>query len=136
MTIPGAVERPSSRWRWIALGAVILVTAVLRVWVILHHPEPDGDAQGHLGIATALLSDPLNVAVHWVWPPGYHYFLAALLAVGVTAQGVRLLNCALAALLPSSCWSLRRAHDRAVREQPRAPRPLPGRACSAPRCPS
>ena len=68
-------------------------------------PTPDGDAKGHLGIAAALLSDPLNVAAHWVWPPGYHYFLAALLAAGVTAQGVRLLDCALAALLPVLLWS-------------------------------
>ena len=102
--LPGAVERPSPRWRWLTLGAVILLTAVLRVWVIRHYPEPDGDAKGHLGIAAGLLSDPLNVAVHWVWPPGYHYFLAALLAPGVTAQGVRLLNCALAAILPVLVW--------------------------------
>ena len=102
--LPRAAGRSSSRWRWLLLGAVILLTTVLRVWVIRHYPEPDGDAKGHLGIATALLSDPLNVAVHWVWPPGYHYFLAALLAGGVTAQGVRLLDCSLAALLPFLVW--------------------------------
>ena len=102
--LPGTIERSATRWRWLALGAVILVTTVLRVWVIRHFPEPDADAKGHLGIARALLSDPLNVAVHWLWPPGYHYFLAALLAAGVTENGVRLLDCAMAALLPVLLW--------------------------------
>ena len=102
--LPGSIERSSSRWRWLALGAVILATTALRVWVIRHYPEPDADARGHLGIARALLHDPLNIAVHWLWPPGYHYFLAGLFAAGVTAEGVRFLDCALAALLPVLVW--------------------------------
>jgi hypothetical protein len=80
--------------------AVSLVLASGRVWIIRHYPEPDSDAQGHLGIASSLIAHPWSVSAHWVWPPGYHYLLAGLLALGVTAQGVRLLNCALAALLP------------------------------------
>src|SRR5262249_32913548 len=47
---------------------------------------------------------PLNVSVHWVWPPGYHYFLAALLSLGFTAEGIRFLDCGLAALLPLLVW--------------------------------
>jgi hypothetical protein len=39
-----------------------------------------------------------------VWPPGYHYFLAALLACGVTADGVRVLNCVFAAAIPFLLW--------------------------------
>lgn len=103
--LAGACERLASHWRALALGAVILLTTGLRVWVIRHCPEPDTDVAGHLGMAAALLKDPLRVAVHWVYPPGYHYFLAGLLLLGVTAQGVRLLNCALAALLPILVWS-------------------------------
>ena len=138
--LPGTIERqatlPAARWRWLALGAVILVTTVLRVWVIRHFPEPDADAKGHLGIAQALLSDPLNVRVHWLWPPGFHYFLAALFAAGVTAQGVRLLDCAMAALLPVLLWRYGERTTRAVRQQlPRASRPSSPRWCSAPRCP-
>jgi hypothetical protein len=98
------LDQSSARWRWIVIHLVILLTMVARVWIIRHFPEPDGDAKGHLGIASALIAHPLNVALHWVWPPGYHYFLAALLAVGVTAQGVRLLNCTLAAILPILVW--------------------------------
>jgi hypothetical protein len=102
--LPESIGGRASGWRWLVLAAVILVTTVARVWVIRHYPEPDGDAKGHLGIATALLSDPLNVSLHWVWPPGYHFYLAGLLAVGFTAEGIRLLDCGLAALLPVLVW--------------------------------
>ncbi len=98
------LERSSSRRHGLTLGALVLLFAALRVWAILHYPEPDTDVPGHLGIAAALLEHPLRVDVHWVYPPGYHYFLAGLLALGVTAQGVRLLNCALTALLPLLVW--------------------------------
>jgi len=91
-------------WQLTLLGAVVLAMAVGRAWVISHYAEPDGDAKGHLGIAAALLKDPFRVGVHWVWPPGYHYFLAGLLGLGVTAQGVRFLNCILAAVLPILVW--------------------------------
>ena len=102
--LPNSVDRKSSYWPLLVLGAVNLLATAARIWVIDHCPEPDTDAKGHLGIAAALLSHPLNVAVHWVWPPGYHYLLAGLLALGVTAHGVRLLNCALAATLPIFVW--------------------------------
>jgi len=98
---PRAHER---RWSWAALSVPTLITAIGRAWVIGHFPEPDGDAKGHLGIAASLLIDPFRVARHWVWPPGYHYFLAALLRLGMDAQGIRFLNCALAAVLPVVVW--------------------------------
>ena len=109
----------SVRARLLTLAAIVSVTAIGRVWIIRHFPEPDGDAKGHLAIAAALLVHPSSVAVHWVWPPGYHYFLAALLAAGFTAQGVRLLNCALAALLPPLVWGYtHRTTDRDTRLVP------------------
>jgi hypothetical protein len=99
----GARGRPAG-WRWLTLGAVLLLTAALRVWLVLRFPEPDADAPGHLGIAAAVLNDPFNVQLHWVWPPGYHFLLAALLRVGFTGDGVRLFNGALAALIPVLVW--------------------------------
>ena len=89
------------RWRWLALALVVAPTVGARLWLIHHFPEPDLDAKGHLGIARALLHDPTNVSLHWVWLPAYHFVLAALMAVGVTGQGVRILNCALAVLVPA-----------------------------------
>jgi hypothetical protein len=101
---PRAGDRAVLLWKLLVLGAAVFATAGARVWIIGHYPEPDGDAKGHLGIAAALLTAPFRVGVHWVWPPGYHYFLAALLRLGADAQGVRFLNCALAAVLPVFVW--------------------------------
>jgi hypothetical protein len=125
---PASIESRRSGWPWLALGALILVLAAGRVWLIGHFPEPDGDAQGHLGIAAALLKDPLSVALHWVWLPGYHYLVAGLLAVGVTARGVRLLSCAIAALLPLIVW--RYARDTVDATVPRSARFAPFIAAS------
>jgi hypothetical protein len=71
-----------------------------RLWLIRNLPEPDADAPGHLGIARALISDPTNVAIHWVYLPAYHFLLAAFLLAGLNGDGVRIVNCALAALVP------------------------------------
>jgi hypothetical protein len=87
-------------WRGIALGLLLLSMLFVRLWLIRHGDEPDSDASGHLGIARALVSDPTNVAIHWVWLPAYHFLLAGLLLLGLSAEGVRVLNCALAMLVP------------------------------------
>lgn len=91
---------PSTRWRTVALSVLIILAALARLWLIRHFPEPDTDAPGHLGIARALLTDPTNVALHWVWLPAYHFVLAAFLLLGLSADAIRLVNCALAALVP------------------------------------
>ena len=49
--LPGEFERRSSQWQLLLLAVVVLATTAVRVWVIRHFPEPDGDAKGHLGIA-------------------------------------------------------------------------------------
>jgi hypothetical protein len=98
--LSGPVERHSSQSRLLALGAVCLLTAAVRLWLIRHCPEPDTDVPGHLGIAHAVLADPTNVAIHWVWLPAYHFILAALLTLGFSADGIRVLNCVLASLVP------------------------------------
>jgi hypothetical protein len=91
---------PSTRRRTVALALAIVLTVLLRLWLIRHFPEPDTDAPGHLGIARALLTDPTNIALHWVWLPAYHFVLAGLLLLGFDANAIRVLNCALAALVP------------------------------------
>jgi hypothetical protein len=81
--------------------ALLIVPAVLvRLWLINHFPEPDTDAPGHLGIARALLTNPTNVALHWVWLPAYHFLLAGLLGLGMTPGSIRVFNCVLASLVP------------------------------------
>ena len=88
-------------WRTIALASLIVPAVLARLWLIRHFPEPDADAPGHLGIARALLSDPTNVAIHWVYLPAYHFLLAGFLLLGLSADSIRLVNCALAALVPA-----------------------------------
>jgi hypothetical protein len=48
----------------LVLGAVLPLTAAGRIWVIDGCPAPDTAAGGDLGVATALLAHPRNVAVH------------------------------------------------------------------------
>lgn len=102
-------EKSARRAQWILLAALVVATTVARLWIVAHFPEPDGDAKGHLGIARALMRDPFNVAAHWVWPPGYHYLLAALLELGLDGQGVRFVDCALAAAIPFAVFGYARA---------------------------
>jgi hypothetical protein len=87
-------------WRLFALALLSVPAVLVRLWVIHHAPEPDADAPGHLGIARALLSDPTNVAIHWVYLPAYHFLLAAFLLLGLNGDTIRLVNCVLAALVP------------------------------------
>jgi uncharacterized membrane protein YGL010W len=103
LRLRASVADPSNRFgrqSWIALAVFIVPTLLARLWLIRHFPEPDSDVAGHLGIARALRLDPTNVAIHWVWLPAYHYLLAVLLIAGLSANGIRVLNCALAALVP------------------------------------
>lgn len=86
--------------RILAVACLIVPALLVRLWLIRNLPEPDADAPGHLGIARALISDPTNVAIHWVYLPAYHFLLAAFLLVGLNADGIRTVNCALAALVP------------------------------------
>ena len=90
----------SKSWRALALASLLASTLLVRLWLIRHFSEPDTDAPGHLGIARALLSDPTNISLHWVWLPAYHYVLAGMLWLGLNADGIRIVNCGLAVLVP------------------------------------
>ncbi len=88
------------RTEHLALILVIAATLAWRLWIIRHYPDPDTDANGHLGIAHALLAHPLSVSIHWVYLPAYHFVLAGLEAIGFSGDAVRMLNCVLAATVP------------------------------------
>src|SRR4051812_46323802 len=76
-----------------SLFAVIAGAALaVRLGIILRLPDGEADAYGHFGAARALLENPTNLAVHWVWLPGWHYALWAMLRFGVSFQGVRIMN--------------------------------------------
>lgn len=79
------------------LGLVMLAARVAYVLVV---PDLDTDAYGHFHIGRALVDDPSDVRVHWVWLPGWHYVLMSLQRAGIGFTGVRLTQAALATLGP------------------------------------
>jgi len=51
-------------------------------------------------IARAILADPRDLAVHWVWLPLFHYLQVPLVALGGTMNDVRWANVVLSAAVP------------------------------------
>jgi hypothetical protein len=84
----------------LALAAIAALALAVRFAFIFALPDADTDAYGHFGIARALLREPWNLSVHWVWLPGYHYLLWALLHLGVGFRGARIFNTLLQAGAP------------------------------------
>jgi hypothetical protein len=96
--------------------ALVLAVAGLAVWratCVALGPDIDTDAYAHHMIARAILADPGDLAVHWVWLPLFHYVQVPLVALGVTMQGIRWANIALAAALPCVLFVYVRATARA-----------------------
>src|ERR1700722_14335444 len=83
-----------------ALGLAVVVLAVWRASCLLAGPDIDTDAYAHHMIARAILADPTDLSVHWVWLPLFHYAQVPLVALGGTMDQVRWINVALAAALP------------------------------------
>jgi hypothetical protein len=97
----GAV--PIARAPIAVLPSLALALAVLAVWrgaCVLAGPDIDTDAYAHHMIARAILADPRDLAVHWVWLPLFHYLQVPLVFLGATMDTVRWTNLALAAATP------------------------------------
>ena len=90
------VRAPTAFALALALGAL----AAWRASCVLAGADIDTDAYAHHMIARAILSDPHDLAVHWVWLPLFHYAQVPLVALGGTMEWVRWTNVALAAALP------------------------------------
>jgi hypothetical protein len=84
----------------VALALAIFVLALWRGVCVLAGPDIDTDAYAHHMIARAILADPRDLAVHWVWLPLFHYVQVPLVALGGTLNAVRWTNVVLAAALP------------------------------------
>src|SRR5580698_545664 len=84
----------------VALGVAVLGLALWRAACVLAGPDVDTDAYAHHMIARAILADPRDLAVHWVWLPLFHYAQVPLVALGGTMNDVRWANVALSAALP------------------------------------
>ena len=64
---------------WLAaVGAAMLA---VRLAIIATTADVQTDAYGHYRIARALVRDPLDTMVHWVWLPGWHYVVLSLIHI-------------------------------------------------------
>ena len=111
----------AARVRIEKLAALAFVTATLGlvVWrgaCVLAGPDIDTDAYAHHMIARAILKDPSDLAVNWVWLPLFHYIQVPLVLCGGTMTAVRWCNVALAAMTPAVLFLYVRAT--AVRGNP------------------
>ena len=87
----------------LALAALALALVALAAWratCVLAGADVDTDAYAHHMIARAILADPRDLAVHWVWLPLFHYAQVPLVALGGSLESVRWINVVLAAATP------------------------------------
>jgi hypothetical protein len=96
---------PLRRVPLLILGSAVAALAAWRAACVLSGPDIDTDAYAHHMIARAILADPRDLAVHWVWLPLFHYAQVPLVALGGTMQDVRWANVALSAALPILLFS-------------------------------
>jgi hypothetical protein len=89
----------------VVLGLALLGLAIWRAACVLAGPDVDTDAYAHHMIARAILADPRDLAVHWVWLPLFHYLQVPLVALGGTMNDVRWANVALSAAVPVVLFS-------------------------------
>ena len=85
---------------WLALALAVGLLAIWRSLCILAGPDIDTDAYAHHMIARAILANPGDLAVHWVWLPLFHYAQVPLVALGGSLEHIRWTNNVLTAALP------------------------------------
>ncbi|HEY1691973.1 MAG TPA: hypothetical protein VGG39_07415 [Polyangiaceae bacterium] len=89
----------------VALGIALAVLTACKVACVLAGPDVDTDAYAHHMIARAILADPHDLSVHWVWLPLFHYAQVPLVALGGTMQDVRWLDVLLSGALPVAVFA-------------------------------
>src|SRR5258708_38766400 len=89
-----------------SLLVVVASMLALRLAVIAILPDADFDAYGHFAIARELAKDPTNILVHWVWLPGWHFMLLALLRLHAGFTAARILSALLGALVPLVVYAI------------------------------
>jgi hypothetical protein len=84
----------------VTLAVTLLCFAAWKAVCILAGPDIDTDAYAHHMIARAILADPRDLAVHWVWLPLFHYAQVPLVALGGSMEAVRWFNVIASSALP------------------------------------
>jgi hypothetical protein len=102
----------STRWSALTLAVVLLGLALWRARCVVAGPDQDTDAYAHHMIARAILADPRDLAVHWVWLPLFHYIQVPLVVLGGTMEFVRWTNVVLGSVPPLMLFAYVRATAR------------------------
>jgi hypothetical protein len=106
------------RSRAVCVAALTVALTTLAAWraiCVLSGPDIDTDAYAHHMIARAILADPRDLGVHWVWLPLFHYLQVPLVLLGGTMDDVRWANVVFAAALPAVLFVyVRRTSDAAI----------------------
>jgi hypothetical protein len=89
----------------VALAIALVALGAWRAACVVAGPDVDTDAYAHHMIARAILADPRDLAVHWVWLPLFHYLQVPLVALGGTMNDMRWINVALTAALPVALFA-------------------------------
>ena len=84
----------------VVLAIALAALAVWRIRCVYAGPEVDTDAYAHHIIARAILADPRDLAVHWVWLPVFHYLQVPVVALGGAFATSACINVLLSAALP------------------------------------
>jgi hypothetical protein len=105
-------------WCSVALALSVTALAGWRIACVAAGPDLDTDAYAHHMIARAILADPHDLAVHWVWLPLFHYLQVPLVALGGTMNDVRWINVALSAALPLALFAYVRRTSSQARAWP------------------
>jgi hypothetical protein len=102
----------------VALALSVTALAAWRIVCVASGPDVDTDAYAHHMIARAILADPRDLAVHWVWLPLFHYLQVPLVALGGTMNDVRWINVVLSAALPLVLFAYVRRRSSPARAWP------------------
>lgn len=93
-------DERTSEGRTTALLVLAVVAFAIRVAWIVSLPDIDCDAYGHFAAGRAVAHDPSNLDVHWVWLPGYHFFVALWTKLGLGFTALRLFSSTVQVVAP------------------------------------
>lgn len=83
-----------------ALFSVIIIIIIWQIFFIIRIPDVDTDAYVHHTIARQILLSPLDLSIHWVWLPMFHYLSAGAILLGANMDTIRFANIFIWALTP------------------------------------
>lgn len=76
----------------IILFSVIIIVIIWQIIFISNFPDADTDAYAHHIISRDIIRNPLNLSIHWVWLPFFHYLGVLYILLDLGLQSIRVTN--------------------------------------------